>query len=113
MNDNVAVVTGASSGIGRATALLFAKNGWNVVAFGRSETELAALRQDARDAEGSIKIHLGDVMELSQIDRLVSETVDAFGRIDVLVNAAGIIGSGSIEDTTLGDWDKMMNVNLR
>jgi len=113
MNDNVAVVTGASSGIGRATALLFARNGWNVVAFGRSETELASLRDDTRDADGSIRIQLGDVTELSQIDRLVSETIEHFGRIDVLVNAAGIIKSGSIEDTTLDDWDKMMNVNLR
>ncbi|MEO8574896.1 MAG: glucose 1-dehydrogenase [Pyrinomonadaceae bacterium] len=113
MNDNVAVVTGASSGIGRATASLFAKNGWNVVAFGRNEIELISLRDDARDADGSIRVHLGDVTELSQIDRLVSDTIDNFGHINVLVNAAGIIKSGSIEDTTLDDWDKMMDVNLR
>lgn len=113
MNDNVAVVTGSSSGIGRATALLFAKNGWNVVAFARGEGELLSLREEARDAEGAIRIQLGDVTELSQLDRLVSETMDNYGRIDVLVNAAGIIKSGSIEDTTLDDWDKMMNVNLR
>ncbi|MEP6705168.1 MAG: SDR family NAD(P)-dependent oxidoreductase, partial [Acidobacteriota bacterium] len=113
MNDNVAVVTGASSGIGRATALLFAKNGWNVVAFARNEVELTSLRDDAWDTEGSIRIQLGDVTELSHLDRLVSETMDNFGRMNVLVNAAGIIKSGSIEDTTLDDWDMMMNVNLR
>jgi NAD(P)-dependent dehydrogenase (short-subunit alcohol dehydrogenase family) len=113
MNDKVAVVTGASSGIGRATALLFSCNGWNVVAFGRNENELHALRDQARDADGSIRVHLGDITETTHVDRLVSETVDSFGRLDCLVNAAGIIKSGNIEDTTLDDWDKMMNINVR
>src|SRR5688572_14196091 len=113
MKDKVAVVTGASSGIGRATALLFARNGSNVVAFGRNESELNALRDEARDAPGTLKVQLGDITEFSQADRLISETVDSLGRIDALVNAAGIIKSGNIENTTLDDWDKMMNINLR
>lgn len=113
MKDKIAVVTGASSGIGRATALLFATHGSHVVALGRNESELSSLRDAARDTEGSVKIHLGDITELSQVDRLVTEAVDTFGRIDVLVNAAGIIKSGTIENTTLDDWDKMMNINLR
>lgn len=113
MNDKVAVITGASSGIGRASALLFAKNGSNVVAVARSEVDLKELYDEARDARGSIRIHLADVTEVSQVDRLVSETVQYFGQIDVLVNAAGIIKTGTIEDTTLDDWDKMMNINLR
>lgn len=113
MNDNVAVVTGASSGIGRATALLFARNGWRVVAFGRNESELNLLCDDAGDADGSVRIQLGDITERSQVDRLVSDTTDSLGRIDALINAAGIIKSGNIEDTTLDDWDMMMNVNLR
>ena len=62
---------------------------------------------------GSIRAHLADVTEVSQIDRLVSDTVDSLGRIDVLVNSAGIIKNGSIETTSLDDWDKMMNINLR
>jgi len=113
MKDKIAVVTGASSGIGRATAALFAKNGSDVVAFGRNEAELSALRDKSRNGSGSVRIHLGDITEMSQVDRLVSETIGHFGRIDVLVNAAGIIKSGNIEDTTLDDWDKMMSVNLR
>ena len=113
MKDKVAVVTGASSGIGRAAALLFAKKGSDVVALGRNESELAALRDEARDYDGSVKIHLGDITETSQVDRLVAETVDAFGRIDALVNAAGVIKGGNIENTTLDDWDRMMNINLR
>ncbi len=113
MKNKIAVVTGASSGIGRATALLFANKGYDVVAFGRNEIELNVLRDEARDMTGSIKIHLGDITEMSQVHRLVSDAVDTFGKIDVLVNAAGIIKSGNIENTTLDDWDKMMNINLR
>lgn len=113
MTNKVAIVTGASSGIGRATAVLFAKNGTDVVALGRNENELNSVRDAARDGDGAVKIHLGDITETSQVDRLISETVDHFGRIDILVNAAGIIKSGNIENTTLDDWDKMMNINLR
>lgn len=113
MKDKIAVVTGASSGIGRATAALFAKNGTDVVALGRNEAELIALREESRNGPGSVRIHLGDLTEMSQVDRLVSETIGHFGRIDVLVNAAGIIKSGNIADTTLDEWDEMMNVNLR
>lgn len=113
MIDKVAIVTGASSGIGRATAALFAQKGANVIAFGRNEAELSALRDDSRDRKGSVKIHLGDITEASQVDRLVSDTVYNFGRLDVLVNSAGIIKSGNLENTTLDEWDKMMNINLR
>lgn len=113
MEGKVALITGASSGIGRATAKLFAEQGASVVAVGRNEAELANLRDEVRDASGSIRIHLADVTETSQVDRLVSETVQHLVKIDVLVNAAGILKSGSLESTTLDDWDKMMNINVR
>ncbi len=113
MKEKVAVITGASSGVGRAASLLFAQNGAHVVAVGRNQSDLGVLRDDARQADGSVKTHLADITETSQVDRLVTETIEHFGRIDILVNSAGIIKTGSIEDTTLADWDKMMNVNLR
>ncbi|MBV6495205.1 MAG: SDR family oxidoreductase [Acidobacteria bacterium ACB1] len=113
MKNKVAIVTGASSGIGRATARLFAENGATVVGVGRNEKELYAVRDELKDAAGSIRPHLGDVLEISQLDRIVSETVDSFGQIDILVNAAGILKGGSIEDTSLSDWDKQMNLNVR
>jgi NAD(P)-dependent dehydrogenase (short-subunit alcohol dehydrogenase family) len=113
MRDKVAVVTGASSGIGRATARLFATNGANVVAVGRSEAELGKLRDEVRDGDGGIRVHLADLTEFSQVDRVVSDTIENFGRLDVLVNAAGIIKNGNIEDTTIDEWDKMLNINLR
>lgn len=113
MTGKVVIVTGASSGIGRATALLFAKNGSNVIAVGRNEKELSALREQAQGKKGSIKIHLADIRENSQVERLVNDTVQNVGQIDVLVNSAGIIMNGTIENTTLDDWDKMMDINLR
>ncbi len=113
MKEKVALVTGASSGIGRATALKLAAEGATVIAIGRNQAELGHVREHARDTAGAIKPHLADVTETSHVDRLVTETFETFGRIDVLINAAGIIKNGSIEDTTLADWDKMMNVNVR
>lgn len=107
------MITGASSGIGKATALLFAQSGFNVVAVGRNEAELVDLRDQAREAAGTVRIHLADVTEHSQMDRLVSETIQHLERIDVLVNAAGVIKNGSIENTTLDEWDKMMDINVR
>ncbi len=113
MREKVAIVTGASSGIGRAAAEMLAKSGAHVIAVGRSERELNALAKGFTAKKGSIRIHLADVTEITQIERLVSETVQNLGQIDILVNSAGIIKNGTIEDTTLDDWDRLMNINLR
>jgi NAD(P)-dependent dehydrogenase (short-subunit alcohol dehydrogenase family) len=113
MKDKVVLITGASSGIGRASAKLFADRGAVVVAVGRNEVELAMLQSETAAFSGTIKPRLADVTETTQIDRLVTEVGDTFGQIDVLVNSAGIIKSGTIENTSLDDWDKMLDVNLR
>ena len=114
MQDKVVLVTGASSGIGRAAALLFANNGATVVAAGRNESELTELSKSVKKSgKGAIKPHLADLTELSQIERLVNEAIDNNGQIDVLVNSAGVIKMGSIGTTTLDDWDKLMQINLR
>lgn len=113
MEGKVVVVTGASSGIGRAVASVFVREGAKVMAVGRNEAELGSLRDSANHRSGTVRIHLADVTETLHVDRLVSETVDQFGQIDVLVNSAGIIKTGSVENTTLGDWDKMMDINVR
>ncbi len=113
MHEKVCLITGASSGIGRAAALLFAENGAKVVAVGRNEKELNSLRDEAQGFTGMIKNQLADVLEETQVEKTITNTLETFGQIDVLVNAAGIIMNGSIETTTLDDWDKMMNINLR
>jgi NAD(P)-dependent dehydrogenase (short-subunit alcohol dehydrogenase family) len=111
MTNKVAIVTGASSGIGHATANIFAENGFIVTAVGRNEKELVELAR--KFPEKQVKVQLADVIETTQLERIVTDTVDAFGRIDVLVNSAGIIMNGTIETTKLEDWDKMLNINLR
>lgn len=113
MHDKVCVVTGASSGIGRATSILFAQTGATVVAVGRKEAELSKLATDVEKAPGLIRANVADVEDPAQIDELVSETINRFGQIDVLVNAAGTIKNGSIESTTLSEWDQMLGLNLR
>lgn len=111
MHNKVSVVTGASSGIGRATSILLAERGATVVAVGRNEAELRKL--EATSSAGQVKAHVADVEDPSQIDNLVTETINEFGQIDVLVNAAGTIKNGSIENTSLSEWDSMLGVNLR
>jgi NAD(P)-dependent dehydrogenase (short-subunit alcohol dehydrogenase family) len=113
MEDKVVIVSGASSGIGRAAALLFAEKGAQVIALGRNEKELGTLRDEAQNYKKKIKIQLTDLKETSQVERFVTDTVEHFGQIDILINSAGIIANGSIENTTLDEWDKMLNVNLR
>ncbi len=113
MNNKVALITGASSGIGRATAKLFASSGWTVVAVGRNEQDLQSLREECLEFGGTIKVQLADVLENTQIDRVVSGTIQTFGQIDVLVNSAGVIKSGSISELSIDDFDRMMNINVR
>jgi len=113
MQGKIAIVTGASSGIGRAVAAVFAQNGATVVAVGRSEKELKELSKEVRSASGSVKPHLADLHEQSQLERVVTETMDNHRQIDCLVNAAGIIKNGTIETTTVDDWDRVMDINLR
>jgi len=113
MDGKVAIITGASSGIGRAAATEFVKRGISVVAVGRNEADLASLRGETRESMGALKTHLADVTEFTQIDRLLAETVEHFGRLDILVNAAGIIKGGNIENTSIDEWDRMMNINVR
>jgi NAD(P)-dependent dehydrogenase (short-subunit alcohol dehydrogenase family) len=111
--DKTVIVTGASSGIGRAAALLFAAHGALVIAVGRREKELSSLADEIQAAGGSVRIATADLREPSQIEAFVEETFANSGQIDVLVNAAGIIQNGSIETTSLDEWDEMMNINLR
>ena len=113
MKHKVVLITGASSGIGRASAKIFAERSSVVIAVGRNAAELASLQTEVAEFEGSVKPRLTDVTEITQIDHLITEIVDSFGQIDVLVNSAGIIKSGSIANTSLDEWDKMLDVNLR
>ena len=110
MQEKVAVITGATSGIGRASALLFARGGLIVAAVGRNETALKELKAES---DGVIHTYKADVTDVTEVDRLTSDIVANHHQVDVLVNAAGIIKNGSIENTSLADWDQMLDINLR
>lgn len=108
-----AIVTGATSGIGRAAAIQFAAAGANVAAVGRDETALAEIKNEISARGGAVKTIRADVTNENDVQKIVSETVAEFGNIDVLVNAAGIILNGTIETTKPEDYDALMNVNVR
>ncbi|MEA3339432.1 MAG: SDR family NAD(P)-dependent oxidoreductase, partial [Chloroflexota bacterium] len=113
MKGKVVIVTGASSGIGRAAALKFASEGASVVLVARSGDRLAEVAQVIESGGGKAHAIAADVTKDVDVEHAVRETVEAFGGIDVLVNAAGIIATGTVETTALKDWDQMMNVNVR
>jgi NAD(P)-dependent dehydrogenase (short-subunit alcohol dehydrogenase family) len=113
MTAKVLLVTGASSGIGRATALRFGSEGADVALVARRADRLADVAR-AVDAAGGRAVSIAaDLAREAEIERVVREAVGAFGGIDVLVNAAGIIGMGTVETTSMADWDRMMAVNVR
>jgi NAD(P)-dependent dehydrogenase (short-subunit alcohol dehydrogenase family) len=109
--DKVFIITGSSSGIGRATAKLAHDRGARVVIVSRREKELRDLALTMRPAD--VEIAPADLTREADCKHVIQAAIDRFSGIDVLVNAAGIIGNGSIENTTLAQWDTMMNINLR
>jgi len=109
----VALVTGATSGIGHAVALKFAEAGARVAALGRDQSALGKVKGEIEKAAGQTLTITVDVTDEQQVRRALDQTIEKFGRLDVLVNAAGHISSGTIENTSLEAWDAMMNVNLR
>ncbi len=113
LEGKVAIVTGATSGIGRATANVFAEAGAAVVAVGRNESALAELSAEMRANGKEVLIVRADVTDGADALRIIEETIERYGAIDVLVNAAGFLSNGTIEDTALEAWDAMMDVNLR
>lgn len=113
MKNKVVIVTGASSGIGRAAAVKFGAEGARVALVARRAENLQAVVADIAARGGESKSIAADVTKEADIERVVDDTVKALGGIDVVVNAAGIIANGTIENTKLADWDYMMSINVR
>jgi NAD(P)-dependent dehydrogenase (short-subunit alcohol dehydrogenase family) len=105
---SVALVTGASSGIGAAIAIAFAEAGWDVMAAGRNEDRL----EEVGDVSDSIAIWSGDLADPEDCQELIADTIDEFGQLDCLVNSAGVIVHADAEGTSDDDWRYTMGINL-
>lgn len=106
------IVTGASSGIGRAAALRFGKSGASVLAVGRNEASLRGLAGEVQSSGGRAAVCAADVTLPGSAELIVRTAVDQLGGITTVVNAAGIIGSGTVESTTDAEWERMMAINV-
>lgn len=112
--NKVALVTGASSGIGKATALAFARDGYSVVLADRDEAAGEAAAREAEALGAAAHFVPCDVSREADVANLVAETVSTFGRLDAAFNNAGIEGElAATADCTLENWDRVIGVNLK
>jgi NAD(P)-dependent dehydrogenase (short-subunit alcohol dehydrogenase family) len=114
MNGKVALITGASSGIGRSTAEVFAAKGASVVVAARRQPELDSLVGEIESRGGTATAIETDVSNAKDVESMVAHAIDAFGRLDYAVNNAGIEGPlAAITDLTEDQWDSVLDINLK
>ena len=113
LKDKIIIVTGASSGIGAAAALTFARQGAKLVLGARREAELRQIEGQINQSNGAAVAVPGDVCEAGYADALVAMATERFGGLDGAFNNAGILGSGAmVAETAPGDWDEVLATNL-
>lgn len=110
LKDKIAIVTGAGSGIGRAIAIAFVREGANVALVGRRRDPLA---ETARHCGQNRVVIAADLRQPADIDRIVKQTVERFGALDILVNNAGALVAGTADNQAESDWDEMFDVNVK
>lgn len=109
----VIVITGASSGIGEASAKLLAAKGNKVVLGARREEKLKQIVEEIKADNGEALYQVTDVTDSEDVEKLVKLAVDTFGRIDVLINSAGIMPHSPLKDKRINDWDQMIDINIK
>ncbi len=112
LDNKVIFITGASSGIGRATAKLCASKGGTVIVTARRKEYLESLASEISHAGGKVCIHTMDVTSDSDVKRVIRLSIEEFGRIDVLINNAGKLVLGPIHKTSVKQFEDLINVNL-
>lgn len=112
LNQKTFIITGATSGMGKAIALDFAKEGANLILSGRDEKRGNALLEEIKSIGGSAEFLAGDVGDIQYNKELVSLSIKSFGQLDGLVTNAGMLGLGSVTDLEPSDWDKTFRTNV-
>ncbi|NAT15217.1 NAD(P)-dependent oxidoreductase [Pseudomonas syringae pv. actinidifoliorum] len=113
LDNSVTIITGASSGIGAASALKIAAAGSRVVLAARNEEKLKKLVEQIIEAGGKAVYHVTDVSEESSLRNLAQFAISEFGQIDNLINNAGLMLFSDWKDVAVDDWDKMINTNIK
>jgi 3-oxoacyl-[acyl-carrier protein] reductase len=113
LTGKVAVVTGSTKGIGKAIALQFAQEGAKVVISGRNEERANAIVKQICDNGGEAIACIGDVSIMADAQKLIDDTLSAFGQIDILVNNAGVTRDNLLMRMKEEDWDTVININLK
>lgn len=113
LKNKVALVTGGGQGIGRAIALEFGKEGARVVVTGRTMDKLEGVANEIKKNGGKALAVAGDVSNIADVDRMVTVTVKKFGRLDILVNCAGVLFSADLAHHSEKLWDDTIDVNLK
>jgi short-subunit dehydrogenase len=112
IRDQIVVITGASSGIGRETALMFGERGATVVLAARNETALASVAKEVERIGGRASAVVTDVARWEQVERLARQAAERFGRIDTWVNNAGVSAYATVEELTVAEIERVIQVNL-
>ena len=107
-----AVITGASAGIGQATAILLAEKGYNLVLAARTNDRLEAVARQIKELGGQVLAVPTDVTDVKQVNNLVEKALHTYELVDILINNAGICMTAPMTQTSLEDWQKILNVNL-
>lgn len=113
IENKVIVITGASSGLGEATARLLAKKGAKVVIGARRTEKLEAIVQDIRAEGGQAEFIGTDITKPNEVQALIEKALSAFGQIDVLVNNAGLMSIAPLSELKVDEWDRMIDINIK
>src|SRR3989339_188752 len=113
LENKVAIITGAGSGIGRATALIFSREGAKILVADWSDTGGKETVEQIKKEKGEAIFVKTDVSNAENVNKMADICLAEFGRIDILVNNAGIVKFGPLHETSESDWDTVLNVNLK